>query len=79
MEIKTILKCFVTEELLNNDMDIDDDDNLLADELVDSIGLIRIVAFIEETYGMEIPPEDVVIENFRTISLIADYLERAKP
>ncbi len=72
-----VLRQFITEELLDNATSIDDDDFLLADGLVDSIGMMRFVAFIEETYDLEIPTEDIVIENFRSLSLIADYVHKS--
>lgn len=78
MNTIAVLKQFVTEELLNNNVNVNEDDNLLTDGMVDSLGLMRFIGFIEETLDVEIPPEDVIIENFRTIGVIADYLERRK-
>jgi acyl carrier protein len=51
------------------------DDNLLADGMIDSLGAVRLIAFIEERFGFQIPPKDLVIENFRTIHRLAAYLE----
>ena len=39
--------------------------------LVDSLGLFKVIAFIEEKFGVAIPPEDIVLENFATIGAIA--------
>ena len=44
--------------------------------LVDSIGVMRLVAFIEEESGVKVPPEDVVIEHFENIFAIANYAEK---
>ena len=67
------LVAYVTEELLN-DEPIDAEEPLLADGVVDSLGMMRLVAFIEEAYDISIPPEHFTIENFRTIAAIAEYL-----
>ncbi len=67
---------FIHEELLNHTLEVDADDNLLADDMIDSIGMLRLVMFIEETWGIKIPHGDLVIENFRTVAVIAAYLER---
>jgi acyl carrier protein len=64
---------FVSDELLNGEA-IDPDENLLADGVVDSLGMMRLVAFIEDAFGVSIPPEHFTIENFRTIDSIARYL-----
>ena len=78
MDKTALLEKFVSEELLNNTASVTRDDNLLADLLVDSLGMMRFVRFIEDTYDLEIPPEDVIIENFRTIGAIVSYLDRRK-
>ncbi|MBC8229641.1 acyl carrier protein [bacterium] len=77
--MKDILKQFIEQELLLSDgsnVSINEDDNLLADGKVDSLGIMRLVAFIEEQFGINIPYEDVTIENFQTIMAIVDYLEK---
>ncbi len=72
--VKQILKSYITEELLYNFGTVEFDDNLLADDMIDSIGMMRLVGFVEEKFELKIPHEDLVIENFQSISVIAEYL-----
>ena len=51
-----------------------EDDNLLTGGLIDSLGMMRLVDFIEQNFDLRVRPEDVTIENFRTISAIATYI-----
>ncbi|MBK8021004.1 MAG: acyl carrier protein [Chloroflexi bacterium] len=51
------------------------DDDLLLSGLLDSLNVIRLLAFIQERFGVDVPPEDVVFENFSTINAIVHYLE----
>ena len=72
---ETILK-FVIEELL---LDPDDDaltidDELLMSERIDSLGLMRLIAFIDEELSIKIPYNEILIENFRDVRTIGDYL-----
>jgi acyl carrier protein len=53
-----------------------EDDNLLTGGLMSSLGVMRLIVFIEEAFKLDVPPEDVTIENFRSVRCIADYLER---
>lgn len=76
MDTIAVLKQFVNTELLDQHTSVNEDDTLLMDGVVDSLGMVRFIAFIEETFDLEIPPEDVIIENFYTIGMIATYLER---
>ncbi|MGD8444947.1 MAG: acyl carrier protein, partial [Desulfobacterales bacterium] len=72
------LKQYMTKELLadQDDIDIQEDDNLLLSGLIDSLGIMRLITFIEQEFQVKVQPEDVTIENFSTINIIADYLSR---
>ena len=50
------------------------DDDLLVGEIIDSLGMMRLVAFIEETFKIKVPLEDITIQHFRTVEAIDDYL-----
>ena len=51
------------------------EDDLLGSGLVDSIGMMQLIAFIEEEFNCKIPPEDMIIENFMTVEAIGRYLK----
>ena len=52
------------------------DSDLLLTGLVDSIGVVRIVTWMEDYLEIEIDPVDVVIENFQTVTLMVDFARR---
>jgi acyl carrier protein len=74
--MEDILKVYIEEELLNGNLKINTGDNLLVDGMVDSIAMLRLVNYIEELLDIKIDHDDLVIENFRTIQTITDYLAR---
>lgn len=76
--MRDALRRYLEEEILESGDDgtLGDDDDLLLSGLVDSIGLMRLIGFIEESTALRIPPEDVTIERFRSIASIADYVVR---
>lgn len=43
--------------------------------LVDSIGVMRLVGFIEKNLEITIPPKDVTLENFGNVNTIVSYLD----
>ncbi len=71
---------FVSKELLNDRPErvLKPDDDLLSSQWVDSLGVMRIVAFLERQYGVKVPPTDVTIENFIDVQTISAYVERLK-
>ncbi|MEM7453228.1 MAG: acyl carrier protein [Planctomycetota bacterium] len=74
--LTTTLLEFIKNDLAA-DKDISDlrpDDDLLEGSIVDSLGIMRLITFIEKEFGFAVPSEDVVIENFLTVSAIVEYL-----
>ncbi len=51
------------------------DENLLLSGLVDSLGVMSLVLFIETSLDKPIPMEDVILENFASVDAIVAYLE----
>jgi acyl carrier protein len=77
METETILTDYITKELaIGRAKALAPDDDLLASGILDSLGLMQLVLFIEEKLGFKIPDEDVVIDNFRTVRTLVDYLDQ---
>jgi acyl carrier protein len=75
---KTRIHNFVRQELLGGDESraIGVDDDLLASGDIDSMGIMRLIGYIESEYQTAVPPEDVTIENFGTITAVGAYVER---
>ncbi|MEM7033542.1 MAG: acyl carrier protein [Chloroflexota bacterium] len=78
MIISKGLTKFITAELLVDyeENDLMEDDDLLTTGLIDSLGIMRLVTFIEETFEKKIPYEDITIENFRSVKTMANYLQQ---
>ncbi len=77
MDTKAILLEYVRKELLaDSRMEPGVSDDLLSEGLIDSMGVVKLVLFIEERFGIQIPDGDIVFENFQTIEALAGYLER---
>jgi acyl carrier protein len=51
------------------------DDDLLAKGLVDSHGVMELVGFLEERYGITVRDEDLTPENFQTLVRIEEYVD----
>lgn len=71
---------YVTNELLegNEGIELEADQDLLGSGLIDSLGMMTLVSFVEEQFEVTIPPGDLTIENFMTIDAISTYLESRK-
>ena len=73
---KTIINYIKNELIVSSEaIDIDAEDDLLGSGLLDSLGMMKLVSFIEKEFELKIPAQDMVIENFMTVSCISDYLK----
>lgn len=68
-----LIRDFVIEQLLDG-REISNDENLLLSGLVDSLGVMQLVRFLETQFDVQVPAEDVTIEHFMTIEAITTYI-----
>lgn len=69
-----IVQTYISDVLLNGRMQVEPDDDLLVGEIIDSLGMMRLVAFIEDTFKIKVPLGDITIQNFRSVETIDKYL-----
>ncbi len=68
--------------LINDDISLDPSvevegsTDLLLTGLVDSLGVVQIVEWLEDRLGVEIDPGDVILENFQTVDLMVAFMNR---
>lgn len=74
-----ILIDYIQNHLLGGkDVQIDAGDDLFENGLVDSMGMMSLISFIENRFELSVPPEDMTGENFMTVDAISNYLHRHK-
>ena len=73
--INTIIN-YIADNLINEplDDDLEPEDDLLGSGIVDSMGMMRLIAFIENEYDLKVAPDEMVIENFMTVENIVEYI-----
>jgi acyl carrier protein len=74
--IEQELRNFLTENfaIVSDAPPIGNTESLIETGIVDSTGLLELVSFIETRYGLEIPDQDLLPENFETIANISTYV-----
>jgi acyl carrier protein len=73
-DIINVLERHLALDILGDGQLIDPEQNLLLDGAVDSLGMLKLVAFIEHNYNVKVPPEHFTIENFRNLRVIGEYV-----
>src|SRR5690606_27393792 len=72
----TRLRGFIEETFLymRPDFELGDDDSLMGKGIVDSMGVMEVIAFIDEELGVTVADTDVTEQNLGTINAIANYV-----
>lgn len=79
MNTQSDIKAFVLDELLSGARpDLGLDEPLFSTGTLDSLGTLRLIAFLEERYGISISDGDVGESNFGSLKLLAEFVERKR-
>jgi acyl carrier protein len=75
---KKVREFIATNFLFEADQEgLDGVESLLESGIVDSTGVLEIVAWVEESFGFRVPDEDLLPENFDSVQRLAGYLARS--
>jgi acyl carrier protein len=74
--IQNELRAFIIENFLFGDTSrqIDDTTSLIENDLVDSPGILELVAFLEERFSFTVADNEIVPDNLDSIGRIAAYV-----
>jgi acyl carrier protein len=80
MDHLTQIRGFVHSNfLVTEDVGLTDRASLLDLGVVDSTGVLEIIAFLEKTFGFAVEDDEIVPENLDSIERIAAYVARKAP
>lgn len=71
------IKQFILGNFLFSDDEsaLADDTSLIQDGIIDSTGILELIMFLEETWSITVPPEDMTPAHFDSLTSIDQYLE----
>ncbi len=76
---KNLIDFLVNDLLYDKELaNLTPSDSLIDGGLLDSLGIMRVVTFCEETFGIEFSDVEVVPENFETVAAIAKLIDIKK-
>lgn len=71
------IRTFIVENfLLGKDSGFDNGESLLESGVIDSTGIMHVVAFLEERFGIAVDDEDMIADNLESVNRIAAFVER---
>ena len=77
MQIENQIKQFILKNLyFTEDSTLDDNASFLETGVVDSTGVMELVAFVQTEFGVTVEPEEIVVENFDSIRKVARFIRK---
>lgn len=78
-DIRNDIRTFIVKQFLfGEENGMTDSASLLDQGVVDSTGVLEMVAFLETTYGLKVADEELVPDNLDSIDSIVRFIQRKK-
>ncbi len=80
-ELSARIKEFIITEV-NADLqltDLADDEPLIESGIVDSLGVLKIMSFLDEAFGIDLSSAEINLENFKDVRTICKLVETQTP
>jgi acyl carrier protein len=75
--IQKQIRDFLAENILftSDGFDYGDDDSFLEQGIIDSVGIMELILFVEETYCLRVAEHEVTPDNFDSVNKLARYIQ----
>jgi acyl carrier protein len=76
--VEELIRAYIAENILfsDNGYPYPDETSFLEEGIVDSMGIMELVMFVDESFGIAVEDEELVPDNFDSVSKLAAYIRR---
>ena len=76
MNIEQEIRRFIVDDILFGDGEkLQVDTSFQEHGLIDSLGLVELITFVEKKFGIDIKDDELIPENFDSLAKIARFVE----
>ncbi len=76
-ETRDKIRAFIVENFLfGSENGLTDNTSFLDEGIIDSTGILELVNYLEEEFGIAVEDEELIPENLDSIKNVTEYLER---
>ena len=76
--IRDEIRRFISDDLQRDLQAVRDEESLLEAGIIDSLGVLSVVGFIEQQYELQVSEDEMVPENFDSVDAIAAFVARRR-
>jgi len=74
-EISTTTRDFIKRNFIYDDKkSLGEEESLMGSGVVDSTGILELIAFLEETFGLKLRDDELVADNFDSLAKISAFV-----
>ena len=74
--IRARIRGFIVDSFFVDDFS--DDDSFLRKSIIDSLGMLELIAFLEEEFGIKITDAELVPENLDSLARVCAFVEKKR-
>ncbi len=76
MQLEDEIRGYLSKNLLfvEDGFDYDNDTSFIAEGLIDSMGVIELVAYVQSSFGISVEQREVTPENFDSVNKLAGFI-----
>ena len=77
MDIRKTIREFIVNNFLKGEESktFGDDDSFLENAMIDSVGVVELVVFIEETFSIRVEDEEIIPANLDSVNKLVVYVQ----
>lgn len=78
MPVKEEVRNYVLENYLFTDDEaaLNDDDSFMELGIIDSTGILEVISFLEEEFGIQVEDDEMIPENLDSVDNIVAYMSK---
>ena len=77
IELRDRLKAYIVENFLfGDDNNFDDSTSFLESGIIDSTGILEVISYLEESFGIKINDNELIPDNLDSIDNIQNFVTR---
>jgi acyl carrier protein len=78
LDVRTTIKTYIADRMMIGRRDelLADSDSLLDKGIIDSTGVLELVGYIEESFGVSVDDDELTPENLGSVDNIVAYIVR---
>jgi acyl carrier protein len=80
-QVEEMIRTYIAENMLfsDNGYPYSDGASFMEEGIVDSMGILELVMFVEESFGTTVEDGEIVPDNFDSVSKLAAYVRTKSP